>query len=156
MGLVFAEAKNIVEVGIIKHPFHKSQILNLSHAQQGRQREPSVPSVYPAARDISFPILRRILEALRVAWRNSTPRYASVLERTTKNINLYKYLILYHIKPTTSRVYSEILVPLRHDWSRTIKHFQIYIFSKYKIYLFISIYLLIYYRFIHYGSHGKY
>ena len=40
-----------------------------------------------------FPNKRRILNALRVEWRSSTPLFASTLERRNVNINFKKYLI---------------------------------------------------------------
>ena len=40
-----------------------------------------------------FPTFRRVLEALRIEWRNSTPCFASVPERRNENINLSKYFI---------------------------------------------------------------
>ena len=58
--------------------------INLLHAvsrtQQVRQREPNVNP---------FPAFPQVLEALRVEWRISTPRFASTLERRNENILLY-------------------------------------------------------------------
>ena len=68
--------------------FQSKKSKNLIHAvysrtQQGRQREPSVKTV-----GNGFPTFHRILEALRVEWRNSTPLYASTRNRN-KNFNKY-------------------------------------------------------------------
>ena len=60
------------------------QLHAVSRTQQGRQREPSVKT-------LRSPLSRRVLEALRVEWRNSAPRFASTPERGNENINVNKY-----------------------------------------------------------------
>ena len=63
----------------------KLQLHAVSRSQQGRQREPSVKTLRSP--------LSGVLEALRVEWRNSTPRFASTSERRNGNININKYFI---------------------------------------------------------------
>ena len=67
-----------------------NQLHAVSRTQQGKQREPSLKT-------LSSPhiprIFRRILEALRIEWRNSTSRFASTPERGNGNIHLNKYSI---------------------------------------------------------------
>ena len=63
---------------------------------------------------------RRILEALSVEWRNSTPRFASTPERRNRNYQHYNQ----------SRLQSD-LVSLRHDWPRWNSRINIYIFFSY-------------------------
>ena len=54
----------------------------------------------------SLPTFCRILEALRVEWRNSTMLFDLTREWRNRNINLNKYSMLrMGIEPTTSRVY---------------------------------------------------
>ena len=72
------------------------QLHAVSLTQQGRQKQH----------------FRRILEALRAEWRNSTPRFASTPERRNKDINLNTYFISsIGIESTTSGVYSYTMYP---------------------------------------------
>ena len=66
----------------------------------------------------SFPIFCWILEALRVEWQNSTPRFASTPERRNGNIHgLSKYFISSSGDRTHNQsILQSHLVPLRHDW----------------------------------------
>ena len=66
--------KNIISFTLYPaYPAYQiNQLHALSRTQQGRQREPNVKT---------FPTFCRILEAMRVEWQNSTPRFASTLER---------------------------------------------------------------------------
>ena len=91
-----------------------NQLHAVSRTLQGRQREPSVKL------NTLFPIFCRILEALRVEWQNSTPRFASTPKRRNGNINLSKYLISSNGDRTHNQsVLQSHFVPLRHDWSRS-------------------------------------
>ena len=56
---------------------------------------------------------------LCVKWRNSTLCFESTPERRNENIAINNYLIpRVGIEPTTCRVYSHTLVPLRNNWPR--------------------------------------
>ena len=61
------------------------------------------------------------MEALRVEWQNSTPRFTWTPELTNGNINLNKYLISSCGDGTHNQsVLQSHFVPLRHDWPHTI------------------------------------
>ena len=60
---------------------------------------------------------RRILEALRIEWWVSTPRFSSTLERRNVNINLSQNFISTSGDRTLNQwVLQSLFVPLRHDW----------------------------------------
>ena len=74
-----------------------NQLHAVSRTHQGRQKEPSVKT-------LRCPLSGRVLEALRVEWRNSTPHFPLTPERRNENINVNKYFISSkRIEPTTSR-----------------------------------------------------
>ena len=90
---------------------YKNQLHVVFRTQQGRRREPRVKILRSPS------VLRRILEALRVERRNSTPRFALTTERKNENIKLNKHLIPSSWDRTNnqSRLQSRF-VPLRHYW----------------------------------------
>ena len=66
--------------------------------------------------NLVFPSFCRILEALRVEWQNSTPRFALTLERRNGNMNLSKYSSLNGDVTHNQSVLQPHFVSLRHDW----------------------------------------
>ena len=66
-----------------------------------------------SASTTAFFTFRRVLEALRVEWRNSTPHFTSTPER--RNVNKY------FISSSGDRTHNQSIlqshfVPLRHNW----------------------------------------
>ena len=97
-----------------------NQFHAVSRTQQGRQREPR-GCLNPV------PYFPRILEALRVEWRNSTPRFASTPQRRNENINVNKYFMSSSgIELTTSRFYIHTLCPCA---SATTSRISLYIYK---------------------------
>ena len=76
--------------------------------------------------------LRRIVVAIHVEWRNLTLCFALLLEQRNENINISFPRMT--IKPVTCRVYSRMLVPLRHDWPQILSNQDYLIIN----YLFIN------------------
>ena len=64
---------------------------NTSRIYQGRQREPGnlMLSHFISTKMLPFSTFRRILEALSVDWRNSTPSFASLQELENENIKYF-------------------------------------------------------------------
>ena len=96
----------------IKIKIKLNQLHAVSRTQQGRQRVPSVKTLRSP-----LSAFRRVLDALRVEWRNSTPRFASTPERRNDNLNVNKYLSSsFEDRTHNQSILQSHSVPRRHDW----------------------------------------
>ena len=99
----------------------RSKLHAVSRTQQGRQNEPGnlvnhqdTPVLIKTHPFLTF---RRILEALRIEWRNSTPSFAWTPWRRNGNMNFNKYLISSSGDRTHNQSHLQSqFVPLGLDW----------------------------------------